>query len=162
MEKEKIIDLIEIYAAKHGLPPDIVWGIVMTESGFDNYAVRYEPHYKWLYFPNNSKPRLSSLETERAGQRTSYGLMQMMGAVFRESGYTGWLSKVPENIELQLDYGCRFLARGIARYNGNTNAAIVAYNAGSPRRKANGEFVNQYYLERVLKYAKNYRTQNKG
>jgi soluble lytic murein transglycosylase-like protein len=84
-------------------------------------------------------------------QKTSFGLMQVMGAVFREYGFEGWLSQIVTSPELQLEFGCKHLSKKIRRYG--KESGIAAYNAGSPRRKPDGKFVNQYYVDNVLRYA---------
>jgi soluble lytic murein transglycosylase-like protein len=78
-------------------------------------------------------------------QKTSIGLMQVMGGVYRQYGYKGWLSAIFSSPENQLDYGCRHLAAKIEKYG--LSPGISAYNAGSPTN------ANQAYVDRVLKYA---------
>lgn len=132
--KEKIIKNAE----KHGLQHEIVWGICQVESNFNPYAVRYEPGYKWLFNPRELRPINCAFETECAQQRTSYGLMQVMGAVFRELGYRGWLTQIICDIDTQLEYGCRYLWNLISRYG--FEGGIEAYNAGIPQQGQSGYY----------------------
>lgn len=139
--KQKIAE----YATKHGLKPAIVYGICRQESGLNQYACRFEPAYKWLFRPRDVKPAISSIETEIAMQKISWGLMQVMGGVFRELGFDGWLSEISSNVDLQLDYGCKHLAKKIKAYG--LPGGISAYNAGIPSEK------NAAYVDHVMAFA---------
>ena len=88
--------------------------------------------------------------TERQDQMTSWGLMQVMGAVARELGHTGPLSDLLDP-PTGLFYGCLHLRRFRAKYDIWPDV-IAAYNAGSPRRVAGqiGPYVNQSYVDKVL------------
>lgn len=152
-----IRDVIAASARRHGLPPDVVYGVCMQESGLDPFAVRYEPHYRWLVRDSRLSPPACSAATEQALQRMSWGLMQVMGAVIREQGRAGWLTETigddPEEVGLQVEYGCRHLAKAVRRWGG-IEPGLAAYNAGSPRRTAGGRYANQYYVDRVLNFAR--------
>ncbi len=147
-------DLIIKYANKYSLNPAVVFGICCQESLCNPYAARFEPHYKWLYKPNEVRPRMCSLETEKILQKTSWGLMQVMGGVYREHGFEGWLTKVATNPEIQLDYGCKHLSKKIRRWGGQKG--ILAYNSGSPRKGKDGRYVNAYYLKKVVRYGEKF------
>lgn len=149
MERKYLIE-INVIAAKHGLPPWLVWAVCRQESAFDRCACRYEDRYRWLFDPSKVKPRICSLATEEIFQKTSWGLMQVMGAIYREYGYKGWLSAIPEDVESQLEYGCMHLAGKIKKYG--LEGGIVSYNAGSPRKGDDGKYVNQHYLDSVLSH----------
>ena len=144
-------------ADHHGLPPDIVYGVCMQESGGNPLAARYEPAYRWLVHDTRLRPMDCTRDTEEVLQKISWGLMQVMGAVLREQGYGGWLTNVSGDIELQLDAGCKHLARAVRRW-GSVEAGLAAYNAGSPRPGLNGGYVNQHYVDSVLRKAKGWQT----
>lgn len=146
-------DLILSYATKYGLDPAVVYGVCMTESSLNPKATRYEKDFIWLLKPGSWQ---TPLKIETSQQKTSWGIMQVMGAVLRELGYNpaGAISDILHSVENQLDYGCRFLARKIRRYD--RDAGIAAYNAGSPRRTRDGKYVNQDYVDKVLKYAEDW------
>ena len=141
-------------AERHGLAPDIVFAVCTVESGLDPWAARHETHYKWLFNPHEVKPRGCSLDTEITFQKTSWGLMQVMGGVLRESGYRGWLNAIGSDIEQQLHYGCRHLAKKIARYG--LEQGILAYNSGTPIKNAFVGYVNATYLNKVLEARKHF------
>jgi soluble lytic murein transglycosylase-like protein len=153
MEIDYMKLLISQYAVAYELPSDIIFGIVMTESSGNQYAMRYEKNYKWLMDPKKYKPHGCTEDTERTLQKFSFGLMQTMGAVFRELGFTDLLSKIIVNPDLQLDYGCRFLKKKIDKYG--LDEGILSYNSGSPIKR-DIIYINQYYLDKVRKYSKQY------
>ena len=149
MNKE-ILRAILISAGVYGIEPDLVYGICQKESGFVPEAVRYEDGYRYLFDPSRVRPRGCSLDTEIVMQKTSWGVMQVMGGVLRELGFTGWMTGIVGDIPAQVDYGCRHLGRFIRRYG--LPDAIAAYNAGSPRQNEAGVLVNQEYVDAVLLY----------
>lgn len=136
-------DTIQRIASAYDLPWALVEAIVMTESSGHADAYRYEPHYQYLVGSDLSV-------TEQVGQQISWGLMQVMGAVAREVGFRGWFPAlcVPET---GLLYGCKHIKRFYDRYK-NWQDAISSYNQGSPRKNADGRYLNQSYVDTVLRY----------
>ena len=155
----KNLPMAEIYAAAlaHKLDADLVTAIVMTESGGRSWLPRYEPNYRWLYFPREICEKVGvSLDTMRMLQMTSWGPMQVMGAVAYELGFPQ--NKATTELcqpAVGIDYGCRLLARHFGRYNAEEQV-IAAYNAGSARMK-NGLFENQRYVDKVYGYLRELR-----
>jgi len=134
-----------------------IMGIIETESSFNPYACRYEPHYRWIYKPEEFYISYSStVETEIQFQKCSLGLMQLMGAVYRELGYKKPLSAVFEDIDAQISYGIRHFLKFYKKY-GTVQAAIAAYNAGSPRKASHGGYVNQGYVDKVVRNSEKWR-----
>jgi soluble lytic murein transglycosylase-like protein len=143
-----ITKAIQEAALAAGIPISIVTGIVCQESSGNPRATRYEPGFFKKYI---IKMGLKGKEgKERA---TSWGLMQIMGEVARERGFKGPFQNLLIS-EIGLYWGCRQLKVFYGRYFGAYGWAgvISAYNAGSPRLKGK-QFVNQYYVDRVLKFA---------
>lgn len=140
MEKADILNLIQGLAPHHDLPWELVAAVVMTESSFNPWAIRYEPDFKYIVgIPT---------PTEKAAQMTSWGLMQVMGAVAREHGFKGpYLSELCEPT-IGLTYGMLHLAKFRRRYP-VWKDAIAAYNAGHPQT-LNGKYLNQGYVEKVV------------
>ena len=108
-------------AAKHGLDPALVCALCEVESSWNPWAVRHEPRYRWLwaltYEDYPMEPHFQSEElhlpgytaiTEQILQRTSWGLMQIMGAVARERGFRDWLTGLCDPA-VNLEWGCRHL-----------------------------------------------------
>lgn len=135
------------------IPSDILFAVAMTESGGDPLAVRYERHYRWLTTLDGKPLEDGKLsDTETAGQKTSWGLLQVMGAVARERGFRGkFFTELCASPEVGLRYGALHLAAYLKRY-GNEADAVAAYNAGSPVKEDDGSYRNQGYVDRVRKY----------
>lgn len=159
--------MIDTAAKAHGLPVGIVAAIVQVESTANTFADRYEPDYAYLWNVKTAKPyrvrpadrsldrapadfsspRGVSVHTEWISQQTSYGLMQVMGAVARELGFTGPFLTQLCDPATGLDFGCRLLANlkrrylakygweGVLRgYNGGSGAAVNATNPEYPSK----------------------------
>jgi hypothetical protein len=104
-----------------------------------------------------------SPQAEWEFQRTSWGLFQIMGAVARELGFRG--SSFDVNTPSAYIYGLNGMngvIYGLLHFKNYMNkyektkgieAAIASYNAGSPRRRADGRYVNQAYVDKVMQYA---------
>lgn len=147
-------ELIIAAASRYALDPAIVYGVCMAESGMDFHATRYEPGYRWVIPSTPLKPRLCSMDTEVMMQRTSWGLMQTMGALLREQGYPGWLNAISCDPVAQLDHGCKYLAGRIALFG--PIEGVAAYNSGTPR-KVDGTLINQVYVDRVMAFSKEWK-----
>jgi soluble lytic murein transglycosylase-like protein len=139
---------IRTAADKYRLDYSLVLAICEVESGFDQWATRVEPAWKYLYFPRECSSKLGiTIETETLHQCTSWGLMQVMGSVARELGYQEQLPRlcIPE---YGLEYGCRKLRKQMDRY-GMESDAVAAYNAGSVIMTTAGMYRNQKYVDKV-------------
>ena len=140
--------LINEKAKKHDVPSNIVKAICRVESDFFTDAIRYEDHYRWLFNPEDFR---GHTPTEKIAQKTSWGLMQVMGAVARELGFNGrFLSQLCKP-EIGLEYGCKHLRNLYDRYN-DWQDAISAYNQGNNKKGSNGNYKNQRYVDKVNKY----------
>lgn len=146
-----ITALIHTVAKSYALDPLLVEAICITESSKNPYATRYEPGWSYFtkidHYAKRCVPAITS-ETERVQQAMSWGLMQIMGSVARELGFIDNLSMlvVPE---VNLKLGCRHFIR-LKREGYTVNDQIAAYNAGSARKAANGLYVNQQYVDKVV------------
>lgn len=106
------------------LPVDLVLAVVRKESSGDPRAV--------------------------GDAGVSLGLMQVQKATARELGITD-----PERLfdpPVALLAGSTYLARQLARYSGRVAHAVAAYNAGSARFTQAERFINQGYVDAVLRY----------
>jgi soluble lytic murein transglycosylase-like protein len=142
--------------ASFDIDPRLLEAFVHVESTGRPYATRYEPHTTRYIRDSYDYARACGItaETENVHQQTSWGLMQIMGFTARELGFAGNLPElcIPTN---GVEYGCRYLKRLQQRF-GKSEATldwdervIVSYNAGSPRKGADGKFVNDGYLKKV-------------
>jgi soluble lytic murein transglycosylase-like protein len=153
MLKGSILTSIYRYATLQGLSPKLVAAIVLTESSGNVYAHRFEEHYKYLFqVEKHAKINSVTPKSEKNFQQTSLGLMQLMGANFRELGWSGPLP-LCFDISINIKYGCKHLGNLNKRYKGHELDMVAAYNAGHAARK-NGLYKNQQYVDKVLK---NYR-----
>lgn len=153
--KQEIMPWAEIYEAsnKYAIDEHLIAAIMEKESDCNPYAMRYEP--KWNYFydvERYAQTLCCTVETERTGQQTSWGLMQVMGTVARELGFRGWFGELLD-IDENLLYACRKLDVLFAKHK-ELNDVISAYNAGSPKKGEQGLYLNQSYVDDVVKNLK--------
>ena len=148
--------LIESAASSHGLPSRLVRAVVGVESGGNTWSFRFEPAFYERYVRPDKTIRAvapCSLDTERQARATSWGLMQVMGATARGLGFDrSFLSELADPA-LGLEYGCRLLARLRDRHKGSMGwgGAVAAYNAGGVRLDPQGRFVNQAYVDKIVR-----------
>ena len=140
MKTDDLKELLKAEVPAYGLPWEAVYAFVMTESSGNEYAMRHEPQYKWLFGHTHSP-------TERMGQMTSWGLMQVMGAVAREYGFSGHFPALCDP-KIGLQYGMKHLKKYYNKHQ-NWPDTIAAYNAGHPKR-IDGKYENQAYVDKVL------------
>lgn len=140
-----------IEAACEGRPfsAKLVAAIVQVESGGVRWRTRYERDFRYTVSPREFARRLGITElTEEIHQKTSWGLMQVMGGTARDEGFQGHLTSLVEVSE-GLYWGCTYLERKWDRYNGSIPEVVSAYNSGHAVKF--GEwFSNQEYVDRVL------------
>lgn len=124
---EEYRELVSFAAQKHGVPAELIVATAIVESHWDSDAVRYEP---------------------RLGE-SSMGIMQILPSTARSYGYIGendWLLD-PLN---SLDWGAHILMDLWQKHRGNVPDIVAAYNAGEPRRKADGSYINQAHVNKVM------------
>ena len=142
--------IIEEKAAEFGIDPDLVQAFCSVESSYNPRATRYEPNFYGTYI----RPMIAAGTIgadEAAGRATSWGLMQIMGQVAREKGFKGDFQDLL-NADVGLEWSLRHLKRFIGKYKEmGLDYAIASYNAGSPRHKEDGSFVNQGYVDKIHK-----------
>ncbi len=149
-------------APRFGLDPDIVCAMVTVESYGNNWAVRFEPKYKYLELPLSKWAAniSTSEETEENMQKSSFGLMQVMGGVARQYGFYGHLANLCDPTT-GLYYGCKHLKAKFDRYKEERDA-VAAYNAGSVSKLKDGSYTNQGYVDKVFKRVDYLRSLNGG
>ena len=156
LQNAALLGLIVSTARGVQVPPELVLAIIEAESGGDPYAAKINPTYPYTV-KQAKRPAGCSVDVERMFQKTAWGLMQVMGATARELGFDGWLSElvVPEtNVRL----GIEFLGRKMSQYfeRDGIEGVVAAYNGGAPRRRPDGKFVNQTYVDRAMEAAKRF------
>ena len=141
----EIIDLARRIAAAHGLDPALVCAVIEQESAWNPWAVRYEPAFLSRYVaPLYKGGKLSA--TEAYTRAMSWGLMQVIGQVARESGFEETSLAELCDPATGIDWGCRILATRLARARGDVEAALLAWNGGA----------NPDYPAEVLARTRNY------
>ncbi len=145
-----LMKIVETAAVKNGVDPDLAMAIASVESSWDAWAVRFEPNWKYFKTPEvYAKDLHITVETETALQACSYGLMQIMGSVARELGFTKSLLQLADPF-IAADFSTRKLATLVKKHPTELDA-IAAYNAGKPRLTEAGKYVNQGYVDKVTK-----------
>ena len=141
--------IIEDVSDEQNVPKNLLAAIVQTESSNNKYAVRFEPHFKWLYKTKENAAANGITEaTETVMQMTSWGLCQLMGALLRELGLKGPIFQALDE-KTNIEYAAKFIKRLASRYK-ERDDIIAAYNAGSPIKNLAGVYKNQQYVDKVL------------
>jgi soluble lytic murein transglycosylase-like protein len=136
-----LLVLTRTIAANHGLDPALVCAVIEQESCWDAHAIRYEPAFRTRYVAPLGLP-----PTEEIARSISWGLMQVMGQVAREHGFTGKFLSAICDPATGLELGCTVLAAKIAAANGDITRALELWNGG-----ANSDYPAQV-LARVAEY----------
>lgn len=157
MEHKTWIEMITEKSRQADLPPEMILAIIETESDGNPYAATYHANYSWINM-QTKRPADCHPNTESVHQRMAWGLMQIMGAIARDMGFEGWLTELT-NPEINIAIGMKYLASLAKKYmeSHGIDGVIAAYNAGSPKKTADGKYRNQAYVDKVkslmLKYA---------
>jgi len=117
------------YAAKYSLDTALLCALCDHESSWNPYAARYEPAFYSRYIQpllNNGTVHTATEATLRA---MSVGLMQLMGEVAREFGYTGDLLRMTDP-DTALEWGCRKLRKCFDSASNDPHQALLLYNGG--------------------------------
>lgn len=135
-----------IASADHGLSAQLVCAVVEQESGWNCWAVRYEPQFMAKYVsPLYTANKISA--TECYTRAMSFGLMQLMGQVAREQGFDGQFLTELCDPATGVEFGCRKLKACFDRADGDETKALLAWNGGG-----NGLYPGQV-LARKANYA---------
>jgi soluble lytic murein transglycosylase-like protein len=137
----EFIALARAAAAKHTIDAALVCAVIEQESDWDPQAMRYEPTFRMRYVaPLELSP------TEEIARSISWGLMQVMGQVARERGFTGKFLSSLCDPAAGVDVGCAVLASKLSAAAGDATQALALWNGG-----ANANYTPQV-LARVAKY----------
>lgn len=130
--------MIDDAGRRHGVDPALIKGFIQIESAWDVNASRYEPHIK----------------------DSSWGLMQVLLKtgkwMLQNDNLTISQLVTPKN---NVEAGVRYIKYQLNRYKGNVKDAIAAYNAGSVRKKKDGTYVNQSYVDKVYRQYQRYKAE---
>lgn len=141
---------IIMIAAQYNLDPKLLTAIILVESGGNRFAVRYQPNYRHLCKVGAfSKDLGIKYLTEKTFQKTSHGLMQIMGGTARYLGFKGYPAQLyePEN---NIRYGAKLLWELKKRY-ADPRDIVASYNAGQAKKTKTGQYINQGYVNKVYR-----------
>jgi soluble lytic murein transglycosylase-like protein len=126
----QLVALARKAAVAQSLDPALVCAVVEQESAWNPWALRYEPLFFAKYvaclYTNN---KISATEAYARG--FSWGLMQVMGQVARETGFDALFLSALCDPEQGLAIGCKVLRKKIDASAGDTTRGLLAWNGGS-------------------------------
>jgi soluble lytic murein transglycosylase-like protein len=126
----QLLTLARKAAAAHSLDPSLVCAVVEQESAWNPWAMRYEPAFFAKYvaslYTNNK-----IAATEAYARGFSWGLMQVMGQVARETGFDALFLSALCEPEQGLAVGCKVLRKKFDAMAGDTTRALLAWNGGA-------------------------------
>jgi soluble lytic murein transglycosylase-like protein len=117
-------------AAAQSLDPALVCAVIEQESGWNPWAMRFEPLFFAKYvaalYTNN---KVSASEAYARG--FSWGLMQVMGQVAREFGFDALYLSALCDPEPGLAIGCKVLRKKFDAAAGDSTRALLTWNGGA-------------------------------
>ena len=126
----ELITLATKVALGAGLDPVLVCSVVEQESGWNPWAIRYEPAFMAKYVaPLYTNNKITA--TEAFARSFSWGLMQTMGQVAREAGFNGSCLSQLCDPETGLTIGCQVLKKKLALAEGDVVKGLLYWNGGS-------------------------------
>lgn len=120
-----LVDLAMHLAGQAGIDPALACAVIEQESAWDPWSIRYEPAFYQRYVV----PLKLGDITEAQMRATSWGLMQVMGEVAREEGYTGNLPALCDPT-IGITAGLQHLHRKLSHASGDVEQALLAWNGG--------------------------------
>lgn len=149
MDEKELNALIVKSAEEFRIDANLITAMVMVESSNNNWKVRFEPAWHYLYFPREFASKLYlSIETETNLQSCSFGLLQIMGSVARELGFTTDLAMLCDPTT-GLFYGVKYIRKLMDKF-ADEEHVVSAYNAGPGTSKTpGGMWGNQVYVDKV-------------
>jgi soluble lytic murein transglycosylase-like protein len=141
-DKVSLIVLAKQTAANAKLEPALICAMVEQESNWNPWAMRYEPAFFAKYVaPLYTNNKIAASEAYARG--FSWGLMQVMGQVAREVGYSEPYLSALCNPPDALAVGCKVFLEKIGKAQGDVKKALLLWNGG-----ANSEYPAQVLARR--------------
>lgn len=110
------------------LDPALVCAVIEQESGWNTWAVRFEPEFERRYI----HPALPSAPTtEELSRAISWGLMQVMGQTAREFGFKSPYLSAMCDPQIGIEVGCTVLSAKLKHAKGDTQKALLLWNGGT-------------------------------
>lgn len=150
-----MLGLVIFYAEQSLVPPELVCAIIEAESMGASHACAYESLGSTSM--QSPRPAKCSVDTESVCQKIRWGLMQIQGTTARRLGFDLWLPQLSVPL-VNLEWGIKYLVHLTNQFYKRHGYAgvIAAYHSGNPR-KIGTEYVNQLYVDKVLKLMERYR-----
>jgi soluble lytic murein transglycosylase-like protein len=125
----QLVALASKAAVAQSLEPALVCAVVEQESGWNPWAMRYEPAFFAKYVANlYTNNKISASEAYARG--FSWGLMQVMGQVAREAGFDALFLSALCDPEQGLATGCKVLRKKFDAMAGDAARTLLAWNGG--------------------------------
>lgn len=129
----------------------IISTIITIESSWRTESARYERYFTWI-MDEEKFAKLHGINeaTEIIFQKTSWGLMQVMGGTARDVGYNGWLPNLCDPV-IGVRVGCEYFVKVCSEYV-NLEDQFAAYNGGrgAIKRNSDGHYINQDYVDKAM------------
>jgi soluble lytic murein transglycosylase-like protein len=125
----KLMALARRAAEAEGLDAAVVCAVVEQESGWNTWAMRYEP----LFFAKYVAPLYTNNKvgaTEAYARGFSWGLMQVMGQTAREAGVNALHLSTLCDPAVGLAVGCKILRKKVDAASGDLHKALLGWNGG--------------------------------
>jgi soluble lytic murein transglycosylase-like protein len=142
----KLMEMARRAAEAEGLDSAVVCAVVEQESGWNPWAIRYEP----LFFAKYVAPLYTNNKvgaTEAYARGFSWGLMQVMGQTAREAGLSSPHLSSMCDPAVGLAVGCKVLRKKLETAGGELRKGLLAWNGGG----------NPDYAEEVVARVGRYR-----
>lgn len=120
-----LIAMVRAKAVALGLDPALACALAETESGWNTWALRYEPAFYSHYESSQNLP-----PTEKNARATSWGLFQVMGETARSVGFKGDIPSICDP-EVGIDVGLQVWQKKLTLAKGDVNKALLFWNGGS-------------------------------
>lgn len=129
---------------------DLILAIIKVESDFVPKRVKFEPDFKYFYkVPEFAKIQGIDEISEEKLQGFSWGALQIMGGSARWVGYRGWLPDLCDPL-IGVIWGLTYFKKVCTKHI-YLNDQIASYNSYLPRKKPDGTYENQKYVDAVIK-----------
>ena len=126
----QLLTLARHAAETRALDPGLVCAVIEQESAWNPWAMRYEPAFFSKYVaPLYTNNKITATEAYARG--FSWGLMQVMGQVARESGFDAQFLSALCDPEQALAVGCKVLRKKFDAANGDTTCALLTWKMRS-------------------------------
>ena len=143
----EIKEMIFNAAIENEIAPNLLYGLVITESSGNPYALRVERGFWRRYyagivqlFSGSMPPKLSKWIHYPDLISASYGLCQIMLPVAVENGFDGRFPTELLNPRINLSLGAKILSKHISKCDGNIERGLLRYNGGGDKNYPNRVF----------------------